>query len=229
MPAILCVFAHPDDEAFGCAATLARYAAQGIPVDLLCFTPGQHGERLEPLASAEDLGALRTHELAASARNIGARDVQTLDYVDGRLAETPTAELASIVAGRIERAKATAIMTFGPLGVTRHPDHIAAHRATMEAVRRLARPPAVFFFVPEGAIDDLKLEGPETVATHRIPIDGFLDAKLTSLACHSSQRDAREFFLRWRARPPAFEAFHRAVPAYTGAGPADDLFAEGLP
>lgn len=226
MPAILCVFAHPDDEAFGCAATLARYAAQGIPVDLLCFTPGQHGERLEPLGSAEDLGALRTHELAASARTIGARDVQTLDYVDGRLAETPTAELASIVAGCIERAKATAVMTFGPLGVTRHPDHIAAHRATMEAVRRLARPPTVFFFVPEGAIDDLKLEGPETVATHRIPIDGFLDVKLTSLACHSSQRDAREFFLRWRARPPAFEAFHRAVPAYTGMGPAEDLFAE---
>lgn len=226
MPAILCVFAHPDDEAFGCAATLARYAAKGIPVDLLCFTSGQHGERLEPLASPEDLGALRAHELAASARTIGARNVETLDYVDGRLSEVPTGELAAIVAGCIERAKATAVITFGPLGVTRHPDHIAAHHATLEATQRVRQQPAVFYFVPEGAVEDLKLEGPETVATHRIPIGSFLSVKLTSLACHSSQRDAREFFLRWRARPPAYEAFHRAVPAYTGSSPAGDLFAE---
>jgi LmbE family N-acetylglucosaminyl deacetylase len=226
VPVILCVFAHPDDEAFGCAATLARYAAQGVPVDLLCLTPGQHGERLQPLATPEDLGALRARELMASARVIGARRVQTLDYVDGRLAETPTGELASIVAACIEQARATAIITFGPLGVTRHPDHIAAHRAVAEAVRGSARPPAVFYVVPEGAADQLKLEGPETVATHRIPVDGFLDAKLTSLACHSSQRDAREFFLRWRVQPPAFEAFHRASPPFVGITPAGDLFAE---
>ncbi|HWQ27651.1 MAG TPA: PIG-L family deacetylase [Dehalococcoidia bacterium] len=226
MPAILCVFAHSDDEAFGCAATLARYATQGIPVDLLCFTPGQHGERLDPLASPDDVGALRARELMASASVIGARQVQTLDYVDGALSEVPTAELAAIVAACIERTKATAIITFGPLGVTRHPDHIAAHRAVLDAVRGSTRPPAVFYFVPEGAFDELRLEGPETAPTHRIPVDGFFDAKLTALACHSSQRDAREFFLRWRARPPTHEAFHRAIPAFTGAAPARDLFHE---
>lgn len=226
MPAILCVFAHPDDEAFGCSATLARYAAQGVAVHLLCFTPGQHGERLEPLASPEDVGALRVRELMASARVIGARETQTLDYVDGRLGEAPVSELASIVGGCIERVRAAAVITFGPLGVTRHPDHIAVHHAVLEAVHRVSEPPAVFYFVPEGAIDDLKLEGPETQATHRVPTDGFVDVKLTSLAAHSSQRDAREFFLRWRTRPPAYEAFHRALPPFRGARAAKDLFEE---
>ena len=226
MPAILCVFAHPDDEAFGCAATLARYAAQGIPVDLLCFTPGQHGERLEPLASPDDVGALRARELMASARVIGAREVQTLDYVDGHLSDVPARELAAVVAECIDRTKATAIITFGPLGVTRHPDHIAAHHAVLAAVRSLARSLAVFYFVPEAAIDELELEGPETAPTHRIPIGSFIDVKLTALACHSSQRDARQFFLRWRAQPPPYEAFHRAIPAFRGAAPARDLFHE---
>lgn len=224
MAAILCVFAHPDDEAFGCSATLARYANQGIPVHLLCFTSGQHGERLEPLASPQDVGALRTRELMASARVIGAKECQTLDYVDGRLGEVAVRELAAIVAGVIERVKASAVVTFGPLGVTRHPDHIAVHHAVVEAVRGASVAPAVFYFVPEGAISELKLEGPETRATHRIPTDGFVDVKLASLAAHSSQRDAREFFLRWRARPPAYEAFHRASPPFRGAAPVKDLF-----
>jgi LmbE family N-acetylglucosaminyl deacetylase len=34
---ILCVFAHPDDESFCGAGTMARYASAGLPVDLLTF------------------------------------------------------------------------------------------------------------------------------------------------------------------------------------------------
>lgn len=224
MPAILCVFAHPDDEAFGCSATLARYAAQGVPVDLLTFTPGQHGERPAPLHSPDELKALRTRELQASARVVGARSVQVLDYVDGALAEVDTAELASIVASCIDRTRATAVITFGPLGVTRHPDHIATHSAVAMALQGRRGTPAVFYPVPEGAIEELRIEGPEAYATHRIPTDGFLETKLISLACHSSQRDARDFFLHLLSRPPAFEAFHRAAPPFQSSTPARDLF-----
>ncbi len=73
MPGILCVFAHPDDESFGPAGTIARYAAQGVPVDPLTFTRGQQGARPEPVDSPEALGVLREYELRAAARVLGIR------------------------------------------------------------------------------------------------------------------------------------------------------------
>ena len=37
---LLAVVAHPDDETFGCGAVLAKYAAEGAQVFLLCATRG---------------------------------------------------------------------------------------------------------------------------------------------------------------------------------------------
>ena len=40
---LLAVFAHPDDESFGPGGTLARYAAEGVDVWLVCGTDGDAG------------------------------------------------------------------------------------------------------------------------------------------------------------------------------------------
>jgi len=54
--ALLVVFAHPDDESFGPAATLAQYVAQGVRITLLCATRGEVGEISDPhLATPETL------------------------------------------------------------------------------------------------------------------------------------------------------------------------------
>ncbi|HEV2124916.1 MAG TPA: PIG-L family deacetylase, partial [Chloroflexota bacterium] len=41
---LLAVYAHPDDEAFGTGGTLARYAAEGAEVVLICATRGESGK-----------------------------------------------------------------------------------------------------------------------------------------------------------------------------------------
>ena len=41
--ALLAVFAHPDDESFGPGGTLAKYAAEGVEVWLVCATDGNAG------------------------------------------------------------------------------------------------------------------------------------------------------------------------------------------
>ncbi|MBO0874747.1 MAG: PIG-L family deacetylase, partial [Pseudonocardia sp.] len=41
---LLLVHAHPDDEAIPTGATIARYAAEGVPVCLVTCTRGEHGE-----------------------------------------------------------------------------------------------------------------------------------------------------------------------------------------
>ena len=42
-PALLVVLAHPDDESFPMGGTLAKYAAQGAQVTLVCATRGEAG------------------------------------------------------------------------------------------------------------------------------------------------------------------------------------------
>ena len=42
-PALLVILAHPDDESFAMGGTLAKYAAQGVQVTLVCATRGEAG------------------------------------------------------------------------------------------------------------------------------------------------------------------------------------------
>ena len=40
---LMCVLAHPDDEALGFGGTLAKYAAEGIETYLVTATRGERG------------------------------------------------------------------------------------------------------------------------------------------------------------------------------------------
>jgi len=224
MPAILCIFAHPDDESFGPAGTIARYAAQGVPVHLLTYTRGQRGVRHDPIDSPEALGSLREYELRAAVRVLGIASLTLLDYMDGELDQAGGGELVAHAVEAIERTGADTIITFGPLGITRHGDHIAAHRAAMAAAAQVERELQVYYMAIEGPFaEQFKLEGPEIDVTHRIDIADFFETKLAALACHSSQQDSREFFLMLTKERPAVEWYHRAVPPADGSG-ATDLF-----
>ena len=45
---LLLVHAHPDDESIGTGATIAKYAAEGVPVTLVTCTLGELGEIIPP-------------------------------------------------------------------------------------------------------------------------------------------------------------------------------------
>jgi LmbE family N-acetylglucosaminyl deacetylase len=150
MPAILCVSAHPDDEAFGPAGTIARYAAAGVPVDMITLTRGQRGTTSTAADTPEALGLLRTYETRASAAVLGVRNVTILDYMDGDLDKVARDEVAGHIARAIDGGGIDIVITVGPLGLTRHADHIAAHHATLRALELTARAPGVFYV----ALDD---------------------------------------------------------------------------
>src|SRR5215218_3053915 len=61
---LLVVYAHPDDESFGNAGSIARYSAAGVAVHYVCATRGEVGT-VAPhfLEGHADIGALRTAEL----------------------------------------------------------------------------------------------------------------------------------------------------------------------
>ncbi len=57
---LLPIFAHPDDESFGCAGVMAAATARGVPVTVISATRGEAGKSGIPqLDTPEILGAVR--------------------------------------------------------------------------------------------------------------------------------------------------------------------------
>jgi LmbE family N-acetylglucosaminyl deacetylase len=147
----MAVLAHPDDESFGMGGTLALYVQKGVEVHLVCATRGEAG-LVEPehLRGYASIGALREAELRCAAAHLGLAGVHFLDYRDSgmpgspdnqhpqALAQAPLEGVARQVAHLIRQVRPQVILTFDPIGGYRHPDHIAVHRATVEAFRLAA-------------------------------------------------------------------------------------------
>lgn len=163
---VVALVPHPDDEAYGMAATIASLVRQGRPVTLVLFTDGESsadaekwaqgpGEDLDSDGDTDmwDFGLARRAEFAASAEALGVTDVVYLGrassqgatgYADGALtgAETMAKDIESLG----EERGAAALLTVAPYGaldpikgdVRDHPDHSATSRAVKEAAFALA-------------------------------------------------------------------------------------------
>lgn len=161
-PAVLFVHAHPDDECINNGATMAMYAAQGVPVTLVTCTRGEEGEVLVPdlshLAAEhdDDLGAHRETELATAMAILGVTDYRFLGgagrYRDSGMMDTPTNErpdcfwqadvdeAAGYLVAVIREVRPGALATYDDNGGYGHPDHIQTHRVAMRAVELAADP-----------------------------------------------------------------------------------------
>jgi N-acetyl-1-D-myo-inositol-2-amino-2-deoxy-alpha-D-glucopyranoside deacetylase len=152
---ILFVHAHPDDESISTGATMAWYAARGVPVTLVTCTLGEEGEIHVPelaqleAAQADQLGGYRLTELDAACAALGVSDRRFLGgpgrYRDSGMMGLPTndhprafwrADLdtaAGLLVEVIREVRARVLVTYDPNGFYGHPDHIQAHRVAMRA------------------------------------------------------------------------------------------------
>lgn len=150
---ILICLAHPDDESFGSGGTMAYYGKQGVPVTLVCATKGEVGEISDPeLATPETLAQVRERELRCACQRLGVDAPIFLGYRDSGMADTPdnahpkafmnvpADEVVSRLVKIIRRLQPVIVITFDPSGGYGHPDHIAIHKHTLEAVSAAADP-----------------------------------------------------------------------------------------
>jgi len=152
---LLSVLAHPDDESFGMGGTLAHYAHRGVSVHLICATRGEVGD-VDPqyLRGFNSIAERREHELRCAAEKLGLASVHFLDYRDSgmpgsadnhhprALAAAPIEQVAQRIWRYIEELKPQVVLTFDPIGGYRHPDHIAIHKATVQAFELAIEHPA---------------------------------------------------------------------------------------
>ncbi len=134
---MVAVFAHPDDEAFGPAGTLAMCAASGIRVTVVVATRGEAGRRRgdPPFCTPAQLGGVRWAEVEESCRILGLMPPVWLGLADRNASRYRESHIR-VLAGILEDTSPRVIITLGPRGgLSAHPDHVAASRLTLEAWR----------------------------------------------------------------------------------------------
>ena len=144
---VLAVFAHPDDEGFGCGGTLAALVAGGHKVTLICATNGDVGEISDPeLATPENLWQVRQGELRTAMDVTGIKDVRFLEYRDSGMAGTedndhsaslfqaPADQVVGQVSAVIREVRPDVVITHDPTGGYGHPDHVTTCQHTAAAV-----------------------------------------------------------------------------------------------
>jgi LmbE family N-acetylglucosaminyl deacetylase len=144
---LVVIFAHPDDESFGFGGLLSAFADAGYETTYVVGTRGEAGEILVPnLATRENLGEVREHELRAALKILGVGDVRFLGFRDSGMDGTPENNdprafinqdlnsVASTVADIIIEKRPTVVLTYGPDGIYGHPDHLMAHKVGTAAV-----------------------------------------------------------------------------------------------
>lgn len=186
---LLVVLAHPDDESFPMGGTLAKYAARGARVELVCATRGEAGI---PGKSPVEAAQIRERELRAAADVLGLAGVRFLGYQDGNLAAANPDYILTQLVTLMWETRPDVVITFGPDGISGHPDHVAIHRFTTQAFDRAGIGGArLFYLAPSeatqqgcGVTPSSKVAGGPVAA---IDVNEYLATKVRAMQCHASQ------------------------------------------
>ncbi|WP_435529649.1 mycothiol conjugate amidase Mca [Occultella kanbiaonis] len=157
---LMAVHAHPDDESSKGAATMARYAAEGVEVLVVTCTGGERGDILNPRLENDpevlrDMPGYRRREMAAAAAALGVSQ-RWLGFVDSGLPEgdplpplppgcfgLEPLEVTTEALVRVVREFRPHVMTtYNENGGYPHPDHIMTHRVSAAAFDAAADPDA---------------------------------------------------------------------------------------
>ncbi len=206
---------HKDDETLGAGATLLSKVAAGAPVKILFFTDGRNS--CQGLMSPRELSALRTEEAlaAGSKMGLGKEDLIFLELEDSRLEDFHDQAVQGVLAA-LEDFRPREV--YIPYKGETIEDHLAARRASLEALSRAGRPvrvheyPVWFWFAwPWVTIPRLALrEKPAWIFSglasgfrllldfnRLVPTEGLLERKREILACYKSQTTKLADDPRW--------------------------------
>jgi LmbE family N-acetylglucosaminyl deacetylase len=206
------IHAHPDDQEFTVAGTLAKWAKAGCEIVSVIITSGDGGSN-DPAHDASykpTLARLREDEQSAANETLGIKKTLYLHYPDGEL--EPTVALRKEITKLLRTYKPDVVVTGDPQavfygnGYINHPDHRAAAQVATYAVFPSSGSRLVFAdllaegFEPHN-VKRLYLHGPEKPDTW-VDISDTLETKIAALKKHASQLgdwDPTEEMTKWAA------------------------------
>jgi len=224
---LLCITAHPDDEAGGFGGTLLHYASRGVETHVICLTPGQAASHRGNAKSSAELAALRREEFAASCKILKVSQGEVLNYEDAGLYRADFFAVVADLAQRVRKIRPQVMITMGTEGaVTAHPDHsMATLFATMAfhwAGRKSLFPEQLVGGVEPHRTQKLYYGTAEFTIKEREPvslppitvaldISPYLDSKLAAFKAHATQAPLFPIFERNLLRQGTKEHFHLAA------------------
>ena len=190
---LLAVFAHPDDESYRPGGTLALLARRGVRVHLLTATRGEAGSCGDPpLCRLDELAAVREQELCCACTALGIELSLILGYQDGHLSEADPEQLITHILDMVREVRPQVILTFGPDGLSGHPDHVAIGRSSAEAFHRAEEVTALYTVaVPRSVVERLGMPYvqpvPDEAIALKVDVSPVWEAKLAAIRCHATQ------------------------------------------
>ena len=141
MRKLLCVTAHPDDEAGAFGGALLLYHERGVETYVICMTAGTAARNRGTARTNEELAALRRAEFAASCKLLKVTRGEVLDYPDSALDRVDLYRAVGDLLRWIRQLRPQVILTFGPDGgLTGHIDHAMAGTFATLAFEWAGRP-----------------------------------------------------------------------------------------
>jgi N-acetylglucosamine malate deacetylase 2 len=190
---LLALLAHPDDETFRPGGTLALLAQLGVKIQVVSATNGDAGScGVPPLCKPQDLSRVRRKELQQACITLGILPPQFLDYRDGFLNQADTKVGIQKIQSMIQNFIPQVLLSFGPDGLSGHPDHIEIGKWAQEAYQDTEQVAALYTLaVPKSLADQLNLHQVIPVNDDEIALEVDISSvwktKLAAIHCHATQ------------------------------------------
>ena len=192
-PALLAIFAHPDDETFRPGGTLALLARSRVKVHVLTLTHGEAGSCGEPaLCIPDELSGVREHELRRACAALGIEPPHLLDYPDGSLTDADPERVGADILAVVHQVHPQVLLSFGPDGLSGHPDHIVVGQWAAEIFRSTEGIAALYTVaVPQSLATRLGMKQvhpvPDKTVALAVDVTSVWESKLAAMHCHATQ------------------------------------------
>lgn len=191
------IHAHPDDQEFTVAGTLAKWAGAGSEIVSVCITSGDAGsnEKTDLSMTKQELVKVREEEQRNAGKALGLKETVFLRYADGML--MPTIELRRDLTRLIRKYKPDAVVCGDPTArfygnsYMNHPDHRVAADVALDAVFPSAGTRLIFMELLEEGLEPHEVKrvfihGSDKPDTF-IDITETIETKIAALREHKSQ------------------------------------------
>jgi LmbE family N-acetylglucosaminyl deacetylase len=225
---LLCITAHPDDEAGAFGSVISHYADRGVETSVVCLTAGTAARNRGTARNDAELTALRIAEFQASCRHLGITNGEVLNFPDSRLDRTDFYQVVAELVLRIRRRRPHVVLSFGQDGgLTGHPDHAMAGTFATAAFHWAGRPDRypsqlasglqphsaqkLYYVTADFKLPDRMPASPLTV-TARIETgaDRF-ERKIEAFMKHATQEPLFDRLRKNLGRAPTQDMFHLAA------------------
>lgn len=185
---VMTVLPHPDDESFAAGGVLALFAPDPeVSTVTLCLSRGGKSGAMDKVglpASRESV--IREQEYRTATTILGVDKAVIWDYMDGEIDQAGKRDLQERIRREIEDNRADVVITYGPEGITGHPDHKICSKITREAARE-AGAARLFMVSAPAAMARCVLRQDVLPPTHAVDIRRIYPIKMLALKAHASQ------------------------------------------